>query len=124
MLDESLPSEAGPVRSPTEILERIKELQQRTGTPLARYMSEFLKPWANRCLSILFRKGLMESKVKIDGNLIKAKPTSPLAQQQGLEEIQDLLRFLEITQSLGEKAFALGVKLEDVPEWLGAKFGS
>ena len=65
----------------------------------------------------------MESKVKIDGNLIKAKPTSPLAQQQGLEEIQDLLRFLQITQSLGEKAFALGVKLEDVPEWLGTKFG-
>ena len=123
LLDESLPSEAGPVRSPTEILERIKELQQRTGTPLARYMSEFLKPWANRCLSILFKKGLMESKLKIDGNLIKAKPTSPLAQQQGLEEIQDLLRFLEITQSLGEKAFALGVKLEDVPEWLGVKFG-
>jgi len=123
LLDESLPSEAGPVRSPTEIIERIKELQQRTGTPLARYMSEFLKPWANRCLSILFRKGLMQDKLKIDGKIIKAKPTSPLAQQQSLEEIQDVLKWLQISQSVGEQAFALGVKVEDIPEWLGEKFG-
>nr|AKH47355.1 hypothetical protein TMO_0053 [uncultured marine virus] len=123
LLDESLPSEAGPVRSPTEILERIKKLQQKTGTPLARYMSEFLTPWANRVLGILFRKGILGDHFKIDGKMIKAKPTSPLAQQQSLDEIQAVLRWLEISQSLGQEAFVLGVKVEDVPDWIGTKFG-
>ena len=126
LLDEGLPSEAGPVRSPTEILERIKQLQQKTGTPLARYMSEFLTPWANRALSILFKRGefvdLIEKLPKIDGKQMKAKPTSPLAQQQSLDEIQDVLRWVEISQSLGEQAYGLGVKAEDIPAWVADKF--
>ena len=65
----------------------------------------------------------MQDKLKIDGKIIKAKPTSPLAQQQSLDEIQDVLKWLQISQSVGEQAFALGVKVEDVPEWIGEKFG-
>ena len=121
LLDESLPSEAGPVRSPTEIIERVKRLQQKTGTPLARYMSEFLEPWANRCLSILHNKGIMENRLKVDGKIIKIKPTSPLAQQQNLQELQDVLQYIQIAQGLGPEVFALGVKVEEVPEWLGKK---
>lgn len=123
LLDESLPSDQGPVRSPTEIVARLKQIQKKIGTPFARYMSEFLVPWSNRVLSILFRKALIDELPKVDGRIVSLKPTSPLAQQQNLDEIQNLIQLIEISKAMGQEAMMLGIKVEDVPAWIAEKLG-
>ena len=53
-MDRSLPPDAGPVRSATEIVERIKELQVDIGPAFGRIMKELVVPLVMRTLQILF----------------------------------------------------------------------
>ena len=39
--------------------------------------------------------------LKVDGNAIKIVPQSPLAQSQNLEDLENVMKFLQIAQGLG-----------------------
>lgn len=123
LLDRGLPDPTGAVRSPTEIIERIKDLQEDIGSPFARIISEFNIPFSNRVLGIMNRKGLIDIPLVIDGKKVKVVPTSPLATQQNLDDLESTVNWLQINQNLGPEVFAMGIKLEDFPQWSGDKLG-
>lgn len=123
LLDNTLPPEAGPVRSATEIIERVKILQQDIGSPFGRLMSEFIRPFISRCLGILTRKGIIEP-IKIDGINVQLTVTSPLARQQALDDVAALMRSIELTGAIDPRMVALGFKIEDLGEWIGEKLGA
>jgi len=123
LFDRSLPDPAGPVRSPTEIIERVKELAQDIGSPFARMMSEMLKPTASRTLNIMARRGLIDFPIKLDGRAVKIQATSPLAKEQALNDLESAVNWLQIVQGLGPEVLIGGVKVEDFPEWAGEKLG-
>lgn len=125
MLDNQLPPETGAVRSPTEIIARLKELQQDIGSPFGRMMIELIRPLASRVLNILAAKRLIPNatKVVVDGRFVDVQVTSPLAQADSLSEIEQVARLLELTSLLGEDILRLGIKVEEIPEHLGLKLG-
>ena len=121
--DKALPDPTGPVRSPTEIIERVKQLAQDIGAPFSRLMSEMLQPVAQRTLNIMARKGLIEFPLKLDGRAVKVQATSPLAKEQALNDLESAVNWLNIVQSLGPEVMFGGIKVENFPEWAGEKLG-
>lgn len=123
MFDRGLPDPAGAVRSPTEIIERVRELAQDIGAPFARINSEMLQPLASRVLNILNRKAILDFPIKLDGRTVKVLPTSLLAKEQNINDLQSAVQWLQLAQSLGPDMFFNGVKVEDFPAWSAEKLG-
>lgn len=123
LFDRGLPDPTGAVRSPTEIIERVKELSQDIGAPFSRIMSEFLRPLAQRTLNIMARRGLIDFPIKLDGRATKVQATSPLAKEQALNDLESVVNWITINQGLGPEVLFGGVKVEDIPEWSGGKLG-
>lgn len=124
LFDEQLPPQGAAVRSATEIMERIKELSQATTGPFGRLMSELVNPLMRRSLEVVTDAGFIEEEIPIDGLYVKATVVSPLAQQQAMDDVQTVVRWIELVNSLaGQEATMLGVSIEDLPEYLAGKLG-
>lgn len=124
LFDRSLPPETGGVRSATEIIARVKELQQDIGAPFGRMMAEMVRPLIQRCLSILHKKGILQQEVKVNGLGVKISVTSPLARLQSLSDLEAVVQWLQISGGVtGQQGVALGAKIEDVTAWIGEKLG-
>lgn len=123
LFDRGLPDPTGAVRSPTEIIERVRELAEDIGAPFSRIFSELLRPMATRVLNIMERKVIIDSPLKLNGKAVKLQATSPLAKQQSLNDLQSALQWLEILQSMGPEVVFGTVKVEDFAEWSGEKIG-
>lgn len=125
MMDNTLPPDAGPVRSPTEIAARLKELAEEIGSAFGRLMFEFVQPFVQRVLGIMDRAGLLADigPVKITGYLVQIRVTSPLARLQNAQDVEAVLNWLAAIGQLGPELVALGAKVEDLPAWLGTKLG-
>lgn len=125
LLDNTLPPDTGPVRSPTEIAARLKELASDIGAAFGRIMYEFIQPFVQRVLGIMFRAGLLNDigPVKVTGHLVQLKVTSPLARLQNSADVEAVLNWLAMIGQLGPEMVALGVKIEDLPQWFGEKLG-
>lgn len=121
--DKSLPPETGQPRSATEIVERIKELQEDVGSPFGRLHTEFILPFAKRVISILQKRGEMPEGIKLDGRQVQTAVTSPLAKVQSLNDVQNVTTWLQILAGLPDGVLQLGVKIEDLPEWMAEKLG-
>lgn len=122
LLDNRLPAESGAVRSATEIIERIKELARDIGSPFSRLMQEYIVPVVQRTLNIMARRGLIPD-VKIDGLVVQVRVVSPLAQEQNINDVATVVRWLTILSSLGPEIVHLAAKTEDVGDWMGDKLG-
>ena len=124
LFDRGLPSETGGVRSATEIIERVKELQQDIGAPYGRMMAEMVRPLIQRCLSILHKKGVLEQEVKVNGLGVAITVTSPLARLQSLNDLEAVVQWLQISGGLvGPQGVGVGAIIEDVTGWVGQKLG-
>jgi len=82
-----------------------------------------LKPTASRILNIMTRRGLIEFPIKIDGRAVKVVPTSPLAREQNINDLESAVQWLQIVQSIGPEVFMGTVKVEDFAEWSAEKLG-
>lgn len=131
LYDNTLPPDAGPVRSPTEIAARIKELSEEIGAAFGRLMNEFINPLVRRVLGIMERAGffaeLGDISKYVDGFNINVKVTSPLARLQNASDIQALIDWLQLLAGLGPElgpaVLGLGAKVEDIPAWAAGKLG-
>lgn len=125
MLDDQLPPEAGSVRSPTEIVERVKQLQQDIGAPFGRIHSEVLRALIQRSINILIKKGVINipgvKRISVDGTGVDVRAVSKLARVQSLAEIESAIQWLEIQRLLGDEAFDLNVDTENFGRWSADK---
>ena len=109
LFDKSLPPDTGPVRSPTEIVERIKELQTDLGAPFGRLIVELQIPVSLRVIDILQRAGELDLPLAVDGREVAIKPTSPLARGQAIEDVQALADFISLGVPFGPEFVGAGV---------------
>lgn len=124
MFDRALPDPAGAVRSPTEIIERVKQLQQDIGSPFGRINVEVLQKVVQRGLNIMARRGIIKFPIKINGRDIAMKVNSPIARAQALNDIETIVRWAEVSQGVaGAEAFALSAKVEDLTNVIGEMLG-
>ena len=127
MLNKALPPETGGVRSATEIVARLREIQQDLGAPLGRVINEGITPMMQIALGVLGQKGLVPltsdgRAIPLDGARVQFNITSPLIQAQNLQDVENVVNWMTLQRSaLGPEAFILGTKVEDVGQYLAEK---
>ncbi len=123
MMDRTLPPDTGPVRSATEIVERIKELQIDIGPAFGRIMKELIVPLVMRTLKILHKKGVITFPLEIDGNNIAVEIVSPVARQQTMAELEAVVQWLQLLSLLGPEMIYFSAKVEGMGAWMAEKLG-
>jgi hypothetical protein len=106
--DTSLPPEAGPIRTATEFIQRARELIADQAGGLGRLQGEFVIPAVQRVIDILEAKQVLPSQgLTIDQFLIEVRMKSPLARGQAMQEVENLVRFVELLKALGGDELAV-----------------
>ena len=136
LLDMALPDPSGPVRSPTEIIERAAEARQQRGIPYLRLMHEVGRPLLRISSWHLSEAGQLPELDLITGQLDDGRPrplmldgtdlqlqfTSPHLQAQSLSDARSIVEWGEAARvTAGEEAFMAGAKVEDIPQILAEK---
>lgn len=123
LLDKGLPddNQAQP-RTATEIIARMRELAADIGAPYGRLVREYIVPVIQGVLHIMEKRGLVP-KVRVDGLAVAVQVTSPLAQEQNLNEVESIVQWLQILASLGEELMILSARVEDAGPLIGEKLG-
>ena len=138
-LDLALPDPAGPVRSPTEIIERQREMQQEMGQPYLRLAEECGRPVLRGVTYLLQEAGHLEElaalqpalpdgnpqPLMLDGQDVAVQFTSPMVTAQRLSDAETIIRWADMSQqAAGPEAYQAAVKTHDIPAVLGEKMGA
>lgn len=115
------PSE-GSVRSATEVGVNDRNRLWAMNGEFGRIQAELLTKVVMRGVAILQEFKLMPQ-FKINGKAASMKYTSPFAKSQAMEDVQAFQTAISIVAPLGPTIVAQGFKIEDVPNWVGAKLG-
>lgn len=130
MLNDGMPEIKDGVRTATELMERLKELQQSLGAPFSRVLKEGIIPMLEATISILGKMKLIPigegQKIKLNDGNVQVRFSSPLVQGQALRDVEILRQTASITAEMGgsPQAVAMSVKVEDIGAWVGAKLGA
>lgn len=102
LLNDRLPPDAGPVRSATEIVERMKQLQMDVGAAFGRLMFEFVQPLMQRVINILEQKNILTfgGGVKIDNINVTTQILSPIAKNEAIEEVNAIVQADQILKTV------------------------
>ena len=124
--DALLSKQLGPVEGPTktamEISIRQQDLTQTAGATFGRLQTELVEKVVKRGVYILQRLGKIPD-FKVNGKEVTLRYESPLARAQDAEEIQGIVRWIELGGVLGPQVFMTGSKVEDAPKVLGELLG-
>lgn len=122
LFDNALPPAESTVRSPTEIMQRVKELTQDIGGNIGR-LTAALVQLVRRVMDIYFRKGLIP-KIHVDQYTMRVQINSPLARTQQMNEVQTVVDWLEMVKGIGgPQAVMLAAKAEAINVWVAEKMG-
>ena len=66
--------------------------------------------------------GLITLPLEVNGLEVKVAPTSPLAMAQNMEEINSIMQFMQIAQSMGPEG-QLAIKAGNVIDYIAQKMG-
>jgi hypothetical protein len=92
------------------------------GSAFSRLQTEFIEKIIKRSVYILKKNGKLGD-FKVDGREVTIKHTSPLARAQDQEDMLAVQQYMEMAMALGPEVFALGTKMEDMPNYIGKKLG-
>ncbi len=101
MFDQQLPPDGQTPRSAAEIVERVKRLQSDHAGAFGRMVHEIILPAVRRVIEVLYRKGVLKSRFKIDQLLIQVKVTSPLGQAFRATKAKAYVDWLQVAAGLG-----------------------
>lgn len=117
-LSRQLPQESAAVRSPTEIIERMRDFAFDTGSAFGSLNYEYVPNIVSRVLDICDKKkipGMDFNELKIDQLVLKVKITGPLARSQALADVESTVRYLELLNSiLGREGMTAIANVEEL----------
>ena len=122
LLDESLPPDNMSARSATEVVERMKELAQNLGSAFGRLINETMIPIVSKMLEVMDEAGLIDLPLRVNGLEVKVSPVSPLAMAQNMDEINNILQFMQIAQGMGPEG-QMAIKGGEALEYIADKLG-
>lgn len=127
LLNDRLPPDAGPVRSATEIVERMKQLQVDTGAAFGRLIFEFVQPVLQRVIQILENKNIITfgGGIKIDNINVTTQILSPIAKTEALEEVNSIVQADQILKGIDPtgQLTQLTLNTETLAELVANKLG-
>jgi len=122
LLDESLPPDNMSARSATEVVERMKELAQNLGSAFGRLINETMIPIVSKMLEVMDEGGLIDLPLRVNGLEVKVSPVSPLAMAQNMDEINNIMQFMQIAQSMGPEG-QMSIKVGAAVDYIADKLG-
>tara|TARA_R110000868_G_scaffold407111_1_gene688208 strand:+ start:2578 stop:4173 length:1596 start_codon:yes stop_codon:yes gene_type:complete len=120
LLDESLPPDNMSARSATEVVERMKELSQNLGSAFGRLINETMIPLVSKMLQVMDQRGIINLPLKVNGLEIKISPVAPLAMAQNMDDVQNILQYVQIAQQVGPEG-ATSIKIDEVMDYIAEK---
>lgn len=124
LFDLGLPDSREAVKSPTEIIERLKRLAEDIGSAFGRLQRELVVPLVQRVLDILADYGLLGEGITIDDLLTKVQVTSPLASAQALQEVEKVINWITLMmQTGGEEQVNTMLNRDRFGDWLAEMLG-
>ena len=139
MLDLGLPDPAGPVRSPTEIIERQREMAQELGQPYLRMAEEAGRPVLRGVAYFLSEAGQLEelaavqpslpdgtpAPLMLDGRDVSVKFMNPMITAQRLADAETVVQWGQYSQqTYGPQAWQAAVKGEEGVVDMAKKLGA
>ncbi|MGL4397633.1 MAG: portal protein [Hyphomicrobium sp.] len=122
--NRQLPPITGAVRSPTEIMERVRDLDIDLGGLYGRLSLENVQPAVERAIDILEGLGVLPTKIDIDQLQIGIRVTSPIANSQKAAKAKTTIDYFQIVQSfLGADGLASIARVETAFPKLGRQLG-
>jgi nucleotide-binding universal stress UspA family protein len=122
LLDESLPPDNMSARSATEVVERMKELAQNLGSAFGRLINETMIPLVSKILEVMDQAGIIDMPLRVNGLEVKVSPVSPLAMAQNMDEINNIMQFMQIAQALGPEG-QMAIKAGAAVDYIADKLG-
>ena len=122
LLDESLPPDNMSARSATEVVERMKELAQNLGSAFGRLINETMIPIVSKMLEVMDQGGLIDLPLRVNGLEVRVSPVSPLAMAQNMDEINNIMQFMQIAQSMGPEG-QMAIKAGAAVDYIADKLG-
>lgn len=96
MMDGDLPLSGEAVKSPTEILERVKKLSSDHVGAFGRLVKEINVPVVKWILEDAYNRGLIKSDLTIDQLLVKVQVKSPMAIARQARQVDSLINWLQL----------------------------
>jgi hypothetical protein len=122
--DDTLPPEGATVKSPTEIIERMKRLAADLSGAYGRLNRELVKPIVLFNIDVASRRIPGFPKIDIDDLLIKMEITSPIARGDQAASVEADVRWLEILNAFGgQEMMMLAARVERMFTDIGKKLG-
>lgn len=122
MMDDTLPPDNMSARSATEIAERTRELASNLGSAFGRLITETMVPIVTRALFVMDQQGLIDLPLKVNGVEVKVVPVSPLAQTQKLQEVNDVVQYMQIANQMGPEGQAV-ISVPRVLQFIAERLG-
>ena len=122
LLDDSLPPDNMSARSATEIVERMRELATNLGSAFGRLITETMGPLVRRSMGIMEDAGLINLPLRMNGLEVKVIPVSPLAKAQNMDDVQDVMQWMQIASGMGPVGQAT-VKVDAIADYVADKLG-
>ena len=135
--DEGLPDPSGPIRSPTEYLERRRKAEQKQGMPYIRLVEEVARPALRLAMYLLAEAGQLPELAAVqpvdedtgnpmpfmlNGTDIAVEFRHPLTIAQELTDAENIVRWSEFSQrSAGMAGWEAGAETQEIPAVLGEK---
>ncbi len=129
MLNTGLPEISDGVRSATEFIERLKDMQQSIGAPFSRILREGIVPMLEAHLQVLAEIGVVQAPedgiFRLNAGEIELRFTSPLVQGQAAREVERFVQGVQIVQQVGgpqaTELLGLSMKIEEATDWVFKK---
>lgn len=119
-----LPPAQGAVRSPTEILERVRELDMDLGGVYARTAHELIFPTVRRAVDILQRMKILQGELVLDMINHQIRVTSPIVNSQRLEQAKRSVDYMQTVAGLfGPAALPIAVRVAEAVPKLARNMG-
>lgn len=123
LLDFGLPEFSGKSFSPTEIMQRTKEMTQDYGGAIGRLINDVIVPIVRITANTMARSGKIPE-LNVNQYIVKVHVNSPMARAQQFQDLQRVVQWLETSKALaGEQVTMMGTKLEEFPAWSGRLVG-
>lgn len=121
LLDKDLPPLNGQPRTAAEILERVRSLVEELGATYGRIVTELIVPLVQNTLDVLAEWKLTEP-IAVNGVGVKLTVTSPLAALQNLEDVENVVRAIELVASLfGPEEAQITFNTDEIKVWISRK---
>jgi hypothetical protein len=96
MMDDDLPMSGEAVKSPTEIVERIKKAAADHLGAFERLVKEIILPAVARVIELAYNQGLIPNAPPIDNLLLRVRIKSPAAIARATSRIEKILQWLQM----------------------------